>query len=358
MKRRADGRYQLSVMVGYGADGKPKRKLVYGKTQKEVKDKASDLRMQCNMGIELDNDITLGEWAEIWLRTYKSGVEYNTVRMYSYITDNYVKKTLGHVKLKDVKTAHLQKIINDNSQKSWVCKKFRLTATQMLEQAAINDLIVRNPARGIVLPAFTKQSQKRAFTDDEMERVKSLPLNDKDKCFIMVLLYTGMRKGEALALSMGDIDIAAGQITVDKTAIFKANQSYIKNNPKTKAGVRVIPLLKPLRDILEPYIESIDTDFIFPAVDGGTMSETAYRHMWRRFCAAMGTTEITAHFFRHNFATMLYNAGVDVKAAQSILGHSSIAVTMDIYTHLGAKNQDAAAGKLNDFLSSSSTNTD
>ena len=350
MKKRPDGRYQLSVMIGYSADGKPKRKLVYGKTQREVKEKANELRLQHSMGIELDNDITVGEWAETWLRTYKSGVEYNTIKMYRFIVENYVKKNLGTMKLRDIKTAHLQKIINDNSDKSWICKKFRLTVTQILEQATINDLIIKNPAKGIILPSFTNRSKKRAFSDCEMEKIKSLPLNAKDKCFIMLLLYTGMRKSEALAITKSDIDFNAGCITVDKTVVFKVNQSEIKNNPKTKAGIRTIPLLTPLKEVLFPYVESINTDLLFPAKNGKTMSETSYRRMWQRFCTAMGATEITAHFFRHNFATILYNAGVDVKAAQSILGHSSIAITMDIYTHLGAKNKEEAANKLNDFL--------
>ena len=70
---------------------------------------------------------------------------------------------------------------------------------------------------------------------------------------------------------------------------------------------------------------------MFPSVDGGTLSDTAYRHMWRRFETAMGTREITAHIFRHNFATLLYSAGVDIKSAQIILGYSSISVTFALY---------------------------
>ena len=348
-KKRADGRYQLSVMVGYNPDGKPKRKLVYGRTQSEVRDKANELRMQHSMGIELDNDITVAEWADTWLKTYKSGVEYNTFKMYSFMVNKYVKKKLGGMKLKDVKTAHLQQIENDNKDKSWVVKKFRLTTRQMLEQAANNDLITKNPAKGVKLPTFKEKNKKRAFTDDETSKIRDLNLKPMDKCFIMVLLYTGMRRGEALALGKNAIDENFTQITVDKTVIFKVNASEIKH-PKTAAGVRTIPILAPLKEVLRDYVGSIETDLLFPATSGGTMSETAYRHMWRRFCKAMGTTEITAHIFRHNFATILYNAGVDVKTAQAIMGHSSITVMMDIYTHLSDKNKSDARDKLNIFL--------
>lgn len=350
MKKRPDGRYQISVMVGYNADGSPKRKLVYGRTQTEVQAKANDLRMQHNMGLALDSDITVAEWADAWLRTYKSGVEYNTLKMYSFIAAKYVKEPLGGMKLRDVKTAHLQRIVNESADKHWIVTKFRLTVRQMFGQALNNDLIPKNPASGITLPINQQQSRKRSLTDGEVARICGLQMDDRDKCFILVLLYTGMRKSEALALTKDSISEDFAHITVDKTVIFKVNASEIKPNPKTSAGARTIPILAPLKDALRNYVDSIETNLLFPSATGGTMSDTAYRHMWRRFCKAMGTDEITAHIFRHNFATILYNAGVDVKAAQSILGHSSIAVTMDVYTHLGQRNKLEAAEKLNEFL--------
>ena len=350
MRKRPDGLYQLSVMVGYGPDGKPKRKVVYGKTQREVKEKAGTIQMQHNMGLELDNDITVSEWANRWLKTYKSGVEYKTYEMYSGIIKNYVVAILGNMRLKDVKVAHLQDIVNQNSNKSWIVTKFKLTVSQMFEQAALNDLIIKNPAKGIKLPVILKHSKRRAFTDEEMHNIISLPLDKRTRCFIYLLLYTGARKSEALALTKGDICKETMQVTINKSLVFKSNQSEIKDNPKTQAGVRVIPILKPLRDVLFDYISSIDTDLLFPSQKGHTMTDTGYRRMWAKFVKAMDTSDITAHSFRHNYATILYNAGVDVKAAQSILGHSSISVTMDIYTHLSNQNRDEAASKLNSFL--------
>ena len=143
MKKRADGRYQLSIMIGYNENGTPKRKVVYGKTQKELKDKASELRMQYNQGLKLDNNVTIGEWAEIWLKTYKSGVEYKTLVMYTGIIKNYVSKYFSSMKLCDLKTAHLQKVVNDNSHKRHTMRQFKLTITQMMEQAILNDLVVK-----------------------------------------------------------------------------------------------------------------------------------------------------------------------------------------------------------------------
>lgn len=140
-----------------------------------------------------------------------------------------------------------------------------------------------------------------------------------------------MRKSEALALHKSDINLLGKEIVVNKTVIFKGNRAEIKDNPKTRAGARIIPILMPLEHILVDYMELVKEDLLFTTSTGELMTVTAYRRMWQKFEKAIGTKEITAHIFRHNFATILYNAGVDVKAAQTILGHSSINVTMDIY---------------------------
>ena len=392
MKKRSDGRYQLSVMIGYNENGKPRRKLVYGRTQKEVKEKANELRMQHNMGLIIDDDMTVGAWADTWIKTYKNGVGYNTKRIYQGILDVYVTPRIGHLKLKDVKTAHLQKIVNDNSNKKRTTELFKLTVSQMLGQAVTNDLLIKNPALGISLPTMIAETRKRALTESETERIKSLEMDEKTRCFIFILLYTGMRRGEALALTKADIDIESKEIIVNKTLIFKKNRSEVKLAPKTKAGTRIIPLLTPLHNILLDYIKTVETEYLFTTRDDKTMTITGYRRMWERFervmypdikkltiqkneieskekageiksdiakdeltaisdkIDAIKKDMITAHIFRHNFATIIYNAGVDVKTAQNILGHSSINVTMDIYTHLNNKNKEQAANKLNEYL--------
>jgi integrase len=349
MKKRADGLYQLSVLVGYTAMGAQRRKVVYGKTQKEVQSKASALRLQFNTGAVLDENITLGEWASAWLSVYKNGTEYNTQKMYMHIVNKYVLQ-LGHLPLVKVKTAHLQKVVNENATKGTTMKQFKLTLGQIFEQAIINDMLMKNPAKGLKLPAIAKKHNKRSLTDDEVERIKCLQLDERTRCFIFLLLYTGMRKSEVLALTKTDIDMEQMTITVSKSLVFMKNQSFVKDNPKTAAGVRSIPILEPLRPVLFAYMARVKGSLLFSATSGETVTMTSYRRMYEKFCTAMGTKEITAHIFRHNFATILYSAGVDIKAAQSILGHKSITVTMDIYTHLGTRQRDDATAKLNAFV--------
>jgi integrase len=254
------------------------------------------------------------------------------------------------MKLKDIKTAHLQKIINDNKEKTRTCEQFKMTVSQIFKQAIINDILVRNPADGLNLHKAAKKHTKRALTEDETARIKTLDLDPRTKCFVYLLLYTGMRRGEALALTKNDIDLKIKKISVNKALIFKKNQSEIKPSAKTDAGNRTIPLLTPLEPILRNYMDLVSTDLIFTTRTGETVSLISYRRMWNKFEKAMGTKDITAHIFRHNFASILYSADVDVKSAQEIMGHKSIKMMMDIYTHLDEKHGATTAQKLNDFL--------
>jgi len=353
-KKRADGRYCTHVKIGVDSDGKSQRKTVYAKTIRELEEKAAELRRQVGIGAVVDSgNTTLGEWADLWLRTYKAGVEYNTLQMYKFTVENYVKAYLGNIKLKDVKTMHLQQVINENQDKPETLRKFRLTIVQIFEQAIINDMVVKNPAKGIKLPPVRKSTKRRALTEQEIEIIKTLSLDIKTQCFVYLLLYTGMRKSEILALTKSDIDRKRMEITVNKTLVFKVNQSEIKNTTKTSTGMRTLRILAPLKDVLFAYMDSINTDLLFTTMKGATFTDTAYRRMWAKFECAMGTKEITAHIFRHNFATMLYEADVDVKAAQTMMGHKNIQMMHDIYTHLGKTRMDKSLDKLDNYVSSS-----
>ena len=351
--KRADGRYCTHVVIGTKSDGSRHRKTVYAKTIRELEEKAAELRRQVGAGEAIGSEITVSEWVDTWLSIYKTGVEYNTTKMYELITNNYIKKTIGFMRLKDVKTLHLQKIINENQQKSWIVKKFKITINQIFEQAIINDMLSKNPARGIKLPKMQAATKKRALTESEIEKIKTLPLDVKTKCFVFLLLYTGMRKSEVLALTKNDINLERMDIAVNKTLVFKSNKSVVKDTPKTRAGARTIKIFAPLYHALLEHLNALDTEMLFTTAKGDTVTDTSYRRMWAKFTAAMGETDITAHIFRHNFASMLYDAGVDIKVAQAMLGHESIQVTMDIYTHLGKNQIDNNADKLEEYFAGS-----
>lgn len=161
-----------------------------------------------------------------------------------------------------------------------------------------------------------------------------------------------LRKGEALALTYADIDKENKVIHITKSLAYKYNTPYIKD-PKTAAGVRDVPLL----DELAPFIPDGEPhEFVFsPDGENRPMSMMVFQRKWANFQKATGIT-CTAHQLRHSFATMLYDADVDVKQAQDILGHTTEAMTMDVYTKISERKRKSAADNLNAFIKSKHSN--
>lgn len=373
MKKRTDGRYKRSILIGYTEEGKEKRKYVYGTSKKEVEQKISEIRMQLERGVYIeDKNLTVGEWADKWLDTYKTGVQYNTFEMYAHIINLYIKPEVGNLPLTKLKTHHIQNIINKYAAKGLTrtLQQIKLTMNQIIKQAINNDLLYKNVAENVILPQIDSRP-KRSLTNDEKKLLEKADFTIKEKAFVYLLLYSGLRRGEALALTRNDIDFEKNVIRVNKTIIYKGNNAEIKNSPKTDAGNREIPILSNLKSILRDYIQSIQTIYSFTQNNGEIMSKSSFRRFWDGIMDKLNTAaggrnyisrnkgenkviaisqDITPHTFRHTYATMLYYAGVDIKTAQYLLGHSSIKVTMDIYTHIDKSQVKNTVSKLELFL--------
>jgi integrase len=363
-KIRKDGRYQDYVFLGYNSNGTEKRKWAYADTEKELDKKIFEIKLTVAKGEIIDDEtVTVKEWGETWLKTYKTGKEYNTYQMYKNILDNHIIKELGHIKLKDLKPFHIQGLINSrkNMKLTRTLDVIKLTLKQMFEQAIENDLMIKNPARKIEMPSKEK-NPKRALTDEELSIVKLAPFTAKEKAFVFVLLYAGLRRGEALALTKKDIDFKAGIIKINKVIVFKENKPVLKNYTKTATGMREITIVDKLKVVLKPYVESLKDMLLFqPQTSKGYMTKASFRPMWEKIWRTLNKQaggnykiiafdkKVTPHILRHTYATMLYYAGVDIKQAQYLLGHSSAEVTLDLYTHLD-KKKSAPTEKLNAYL--------
>ena len=350
-KKRKDGRYATNITIGYTADGKRKQKKIYGKTIRELEDNVAEVRARLNKGIVIDDEgLTVREWAEKWLRLYKPDVSYNTMQSYR-ATINHINKALGDIRLSTLKTSHVQELINSliSEGKPAVAGKVKLACGQLVKQAIANELIYKDIMLGVVLPS-TPKTQKRALTDTEKLAVINADLDAKSRVYIDILLYTGLRRGEALALTVDDIDLEQGQIQVNKTVIFAGNKSNIKNSPKTSAGNRVVPMPGVLVEELRRYIGTLGGAYVFPMSTGDPMSRASFVKFWRRIQKKiLANCNITPHMLRHTYATTLYYSGVDIKTAQYLLGHTNISVTMDIYTHLDGQQIQNTAEKLENY---------
>lgn len=359
MKKRADGRYQKKVCVGYTESGKRKIKYVYGDTQKEVLRKEREILLSIDNGKYVDSSsITLEEWAKQWIDVYKSTVEYNTKEMYLNSMNRYIIPYLGKTKIQTIQPIQIQSLINDilaegKTRSAEICQ---LTIKQIFNQAVRNRIISINPAE-YLSPIKCKYKEKRALTHIEKESIKNAVLEKKERIFIDIMRYAGLRKGEALAITKQDIDVSERTISVNKSIYFKGNNPNLKD-PKSHRN-RVIPIPNILYGELIDYMNSIHENSLFTMKNGQLISKSSFRRFWENIIEKLSKVSclnynqevyFTPHTCRHTYATDLYYAEVDVKTAQYLLGHSTLKITLEIYTHLDEKRTTKNIQKLDDYL--------
>lgn len=212
-----------------------------------------------------------------------------------------------------------------------------------------------NPASSIHLPKNLPSSIRTAPTDDEIRIILS-SVDAPFGFFPFFLLCTGMRKSEALALSWNDVDLDNRVIHVVKSLEYIGTFPRVKL-PKTKAGIRSVPIIDILFSELLRRRSSRLNDLLFPAPKsnrnsgGGFMTERAYDVAWSAYCSAVSITGLTAHNLRHGTATLLIESGVDPETAQHILGHSRISTTLDLYVELRARHLAENVHKFSEKMS-------
>lgn len=383
--KRSDGRYQANVCIGTDDNGKRLFKTVYGRTKTELENNKADVKAALNKGIYADDKgLTVGEYAIKWLETFKGSgnVSNSTYYGYSNIIRNHIE-TIKQIKLMKLTKSDLQDCINKKNGHYDIQRRIKLTINQILESAIEDGLVFKNVSRGIELPVKPKK-RKRALTDFEIKAIEKADLTIKQRLFIQLLLDTGMRRGEILALSRKDITDT--QIHVTNSLEFINNTSNLKET-KTAAGDRYIDILSTLKPVLDSYLKDLKTFYLFTNKSGAPMSKTSYRSFWQGIYLKVNTAAggkhiykkdeesdskdekstkgkltieidaikgLTPHIFRHNFATILYYAGVDILEAQRILGHSDAKTTIEIYTHLD-KQKSKSKNKIEEYLNPSKT---
>lgn len=361
--KRTDGRYQANITIGYDPKtGIRKYETIYAKSISELENKKSEIKSQINKGIYAnDRKFTLGKWADKWFLFAKASSSVKTKEMYERLVYTHIIPALGDIRLKDLKKSDIQEMINERAEHPRTCQQLKMCINQILESAIDEGLLFKNVCRNINLPIHIKE-EKRALTEIEKKAILQADFTDKEKAFVYIIQYCGLRRGEALALSINDIDFANNQINIRNSITFDKGKSILKPIPKSLAGIRSIPMPTILREFLITYVKSIKGLYLFEMErKEGIMTKSSYDKFWKKIVqkinkSAGGTDTMSvihnlgAHVFRHNYATMLFYAGIDIKEAQYLLGHSDVKLTLNIYTHL-EKDKMNTANKLDNFLS-------
>ena len=378
-KRRADGRIAVQVYIGRDKEtGKRKYKTVYGATQKEADEKAMQAKIKLQKGIDLSAERdTFGQWAARFLVAKESdGVCHSQMDSYKCYCKHL--SMLDDIPIYKISLWDIQNIImelaKDKPDKKGLSKNtlkhIKGTAKQILQLAVESRAIDFNPAQDVKIPANAPEKHREALTEEQQQWIVDTP--HKMKRAAMIMMYSGLRRGELTPLTWSDVDLVKNTISVNKSVEMINGKPRLKEGAKTKAGVRVVNIPQKLSDFLiqEKEKENPLCIYVVHSEKGTMLSNYAWRSMWKdymeelnikygyngenikksKFKLPMKIPPFTPHWLRHTFATLLYMAGVDVMTARDQLGHANIQTTLSIYTHLSQKYKDKNIEKLNEYL--------
>ncbi|MGI6725919.1 MAG: tyrosine-type recombinase/integrase [Christensenellales bacterium] len=343
--RRADGLVPLHFRYR-DAHGISRRKTVYGKTQKEAQKKKADFLADVKAALRIDQaGRTVASWADEWLEVYKkNAVSHQTYACYKNDL-RHLKKAIGGLTMRSVtQTDIMNAYASRKGASGSALRQYKVTTRALFKAAVANRMIPYNPAEGAV-PPTGEDGTHRALTDAEIGIILAVARDKHPFTLpILLMLFAGLRRGEMAGIKP-DRDIVDGFIYVREATTWPSNQP-VTGKPKTPAAIRAIPIMPPLRPFLDlpmkPLSESAFRSgmrsFLTACsvkLNGCTKRWQPEDHVWKVF-------SFRCHDLRHTFATMLYDAGVDVKTAQRWLGHTDPAITMRIYTHLSKEREQAA----------------
>jgi integrase len=324
--------YYTVVKTGfYKADGTPEYKKLRAKTIKGLDEKVEEFKHNTMFGIQ-PSTLTVDQWFEQWFSAYKSGLRESTRNFYSSLYKTHISPQIGAVRVSQVQEIHCQKILSDISATHSIktAKAIRTTLYSLFDKAQTNKMIIVNPAAKLKIEGKASKT-RRALTVEErqayLNTCKTHPFGD----FAAMLYFFGLRRGEALALTKNDV--FDDYIAITKQYSYPSNNMPMLSLPKTKAGVREIPIPDKARDYID--FNALPDGLLFCREDGRPYSYSEIVDRWRSFItAALGKeTDITEHCLRHNYCTMLFECGADPVGAQELMGHNDPQTTLGIYTH-------------------------
>lgn len=350
LRHRADGRWECTIMIGYQPNGKRKFKSFYGKTQREVKAKLQQYRQDLDSGLNLDPSITFNDWADTWFKGHAENVSPTTRESYKYSL-KILKQAFGKRRIMDIKPVDVENFLHqlrrDGRSDSYLAK-CRGMLYQILNKAEANDLIRKNPVRfAEKMKASDSPNRKEAFTSEEVALLmEHLPQN-RIGWSIRLMLGTGMRMQELLALEPKHIEPDGSYIYIRQAVNMVKGTPYI-GNPKSRDSIRDVPVPEAVRYCAIQLRDTTDR-FIWEVGKVGQPCNPSYfrREFKKHLSNIPGVRVLTPHSCRHTYVSQMQALGVDLPTIQSIVGHADINMTQ-YYLHVQEPVRQAAIAKFSD----------
>jgi integrase len=368
--KRGDKTWVVRIFQGRDENGKRRyiNKTIHGTKKNADKYLTAKLRDK-DLGINIEPaSESLDKYLEKWLQTVvRSRVREATFDDYNYLLDRYVSPMLGAIKLCDIRSIDIQRIYGDMlDEKELSARTVRMThavLSSAMKQAVRWHMLPRNPCEFVDLPRMARK-EMQALSPHEASRFLEAAKADRLGIVLSFALATGMRPQEYLALKWSDLDLQAGNATVRRTLVWRKGGGWYSGEPKTSRSRRTIPIPKSLVSKLADHrrrqaesrlkkgADYQNNDLVFATSEG---TPILLRNLVRRhFQPVLNRANLSPIFrlydLRHSCATLLLSAGENPKVVSERLGHASIVLTLDTYSHVLPSMQQAATEKLETIL--------
>ena len=350
-KKASKKKYQYITKAIQMPDGS--RKYFRAKTQKELDEKVMKAQILMNAGVDICNEETFSHFAQMWYDMYKKHyLRKNSQTAIKYILNTHIIPFIGNYRLRDITPMQIQAIMARLSGKSNSLQSKVLTNLRSIFNVAQeNGLIAKSPVSSMLKPTGNKTPEKETLTVQESQMLLDRVKNPRAKTFLLIALHTGMRRGEIIGLQWEDIDFKAKTIHVRHNAVLSESETTVNDFLKTEAGRRDLPLSEELEKWLTAQKKHTHSKYVLAMQNHKPLTKSSYRSSWRLIERELPETHLTAHILRHTYITRLFEAGLDIKEIQYLAGHSTMDMTLKVYTHYDRKSRETkTAEKVRDAL--------
>lgn len=322
--KRKDGRYEGRYIKDYGEKGEALYGYVYAKTYREVRVALASMRASC---VQLEGfTLTLGEWLADWPGK-SAALKESTLLLYKRHIEGTIIPRIGGIKMRALTADTVQQFIDSLP---FAPATVRLVFT-VLRQAlcdARDRGLCKDVCAKVKLPQ--KSAEKVEILTPAQQQKLEASLSEGNDIGILLCLYTGLRIGELCALRWEDIDFEKSLLSVKGTLVRHDGKLKI-TSPKSLASTRTIPVPDFIMERLR--LTPRGGEYVLSNSKGGPVDVRCYRRRFKRILADAGLPDIKFHALRHTFSSRALEVGMDYKTLSEVLGHASVATTMDLYVH-------------------------
>ena len=369
IRQRPNGLWEARYTVGRDpGTGKQIQRSVYGSTQKEVRQKLAQITAAIDKGTyQAPNKITVAAWMEEWLATFCANkVKPLTLSSYSAMIRNHIAPAIGAVELQAVKGAHIQRLYNSMTAAGLSGKTVKNVGAILHKAFSVamkQGIIAANPCDAAELPKV-EHKEIHPLTDDEIPRFLAAIDESPMRNAFALCLFAGLREGECLGLSWGQVNFKQGRITISQQLQKEKNRGakyYIA--PTTKSGKpRTIQppaiafeylraeRVKQLENRLKagPLWDNPD-DLVFTDGAGKHYAIHTFYKRFKAIAASIGRPDARPHDLRHTAATVAIASGADIKSVQDLLGHATASFTLNVYAHTSEQMMKDTAARMQSY---------